>query len=152
MVSLSLCAIGSLVAFGFLATTGVWARTSVRAVYDATTMALALDIVERDVLSASNKPKDWLLDRGIFKICTVSAQGNVSEAWVGWDIVKQGLRRRYGIYDGVRWVHATTSIVGCRIHSLAFEPQMNAEQTVIESVTCACKQPRSVSLFTRSIV
>jgi len=152
VLALALFAISSVVAAGFLATTGVWASKTVRMLRDDCATALALDVVTRDVLSARNDIRYWDAEQNVFMIETVDENGVLHASWVGWDVSKQGLRRKQGVYDRAKhaWTGATSSVVGCALTEFKLMPRVNRDSGMVASVAVVCNRPRTVRLANRN--
>ena len=148
VLALALFAISSVVAAGFLATTGVWACKTISVLRNDCATALALDVVMRDVMSARNDLKYWDVEHNVFMHEIVDDKGVLHTSWVGWDVVKQGLRRKQGAYDRTqhKWKQATSSVIGCGLKEFTLQPKTNRESGTIVVVTMVCAMPRTVRL------
>ena len=84
--------------------------------------ALALDLLRRDLMSASFSISDWDARNAVFKKTTLSVKNIPESACVSWFIGAQGLTRARGEYDFVKheWINRTSCLVCKSISQISF--------------------------------
>lgn len=82
-----------------------------------------LDVLRRDLLSASVHPNNWDVESIIFKKELVTSFGDENIGWVGWRSVNGGVHRMKGLYDPVRkrWIKKRTYFFRCFLHCLTMK-------------------------------
>jgi type II secretory pathway component PulJ len=88
---------------------------------------LAVDLLRRDLMSASILVSDWDVQMGIFKKMTLTKTGHPQCVCVCWYIGKTGLTRVQGQYDFGRseWSGKSSSLVSRSINQLRFLLEKN---------------------------
>lgn len=97
--------------------------------------AVALDLLRRDVMSASMEKSAWDSSAFVFKKESVDTQGALSVVCVGWECtllknVQAGVRRSEGVYDFVqrRWKSRTVSLLGCALSDLQLSLELSRDR------------------------
>lgn len=85
---------------------------------------IAVDILRRDLISASNSAFDWIIEKGVFKKTTLTKNNHQRELSVCWFIGKNGLKRAQGIYNFEKqiWDEKTDCLVCNSIKQINFIP------------------------------
>jgi hypothetical protein len=84
--------------------------------------SLVMDLVRRDLMSASLGSNDWDTRRCIFKKKFIEGVGTPSESWIGWSGREGvGLVRLRGEYskNSRCWIKKETQTFGCSIKDLS---------------------------------
>ncbi len=86
---------------------------------------LAIDLLRRDLMSASMLNSDWDVCNGVFKKMTLTKTGQPQSACVCWFIGKTGLSRVQGQYDFCRheWESKSSSLVCRSIKYIRYMPE-----------------------------
>jgi len=106
--------------FGFLNKTQKNLAESAKGCEQFVRLSTALDLLKRDLASASNIIADWDVQNFVFKKLMLNSKNENINKIVGWQILKQGLCRIEGEYDFVRkkWGKRIISFVGKEIEEL----------------------------------
>lgn len=106
----------SLVAFGFCNGVYLFLSTSCSQSARAVKNSLALDMIRRDLMSASKDPVLWDEVKCVFCFQQIDVAGNAVTSCVGWEACmnkrkKIELRRSEGVYNfsGKKWESRSTS-------------------------------------------
>jgi len=130
LVYIALATLLSLSIFSFVGSTRKQIDHMRRLSSEQITVALALDLIKRDLMTADMQRSSWDLLSGVFKTSIISFSGNknnknfrITQRSVGWHTVKHGLQRYEGEYDFTqrRWNKKSTSLYGCPITNLKFD-------------------------------
>ena len=89
----------SLIAFGFLTKAQKSIISQIGENEKLIKNTIALDLLKRDLLSASNKVDDWDFQNLVFNKNYLDGKGNPCSICVGWKNDKDGLSRITGNYD-----------------------------------------------------
>jgi len=89
---------------------------------------IAIDLLRRDLMSASSIFSDWDVQQNtVFKKMTLTLKNRPQSACVCWFITARGLMRSQGEYDFAKheWINRTSCIVCQSINSIKFILQEN---------------------------
>jgi type II secretory pathway pseudopilin PulG len=84
---------------------------------------LAIDLLRRDLMSASFVSSDWdVQQNAVFKKMTLTSKNRPQSVCVCWFIAARGLMRAQGEYDFTKheWINRTSCIVCQSINSIKF--------------------------------
>ncbi len=103
---------------------------------------IALDLLKRDLMSASQYSTDWDLQQSVFKKLTLIDKNVPQSIGVSWFIGNQGLMRAQGEYDFVKhvWISRTSCIVCKSIKEISFVLECSGVWVVYKS-TCSQASP-----------
>ena len=104
--------------------------------------AVVLDLLRRDLMSASMNKINWDTAAFVFKKELVDAHGVFSSVCVGWEgvslkDVRMGVRRSEGIYDFAlrQWKSRSLSALGAAMHDLQLSLKLsNDRQRVVHAI------------------
>ncbi len=98
--------------------------------------ALAIDMIRRDLMSASTSPEDWDEQAFVCRKCTLMASNKPETVCVGWRMNKNRLQRIEGTYDFAKrvWLKKTGSYFKCSITALTCMVVSNQHQQVTHAV------------------
>jgi type II secretory pathway component PulJ len=99
--------------------------------YDKTIRTLlALDLVKRDLMSASTRAEDWS-PSGIFAKETLNQKNNEQTLSVYWSIKKNRLQRIEGAYNHVqkKWSKKKTSFLGGFVSNFSLTPVTDTQDS-----------------------
>lgn len=139
----------SLMVFGFAARTYrfILERTSLHQF--KIRMAMAGDLVRRDLMLASFLPADWDVVHATFKQVTMTSDGALAERWVGYQVDEKGLKRIDGIYNSgtQTWTEHSAALINAQVTTIALQPIIEQRATVARStvigVTVVMKAKRA---------
>jgi hypothetical protein len=101
--------------------------------------AIVLDVMARDLMSASPSPALWDAKNFVMTCERLDAAYAPVRAQVGWEITvlangKSGVRRSEGVYNfhTRRWTKRGISIMGCALTALRFELFLSRDQRTIK--------------------
>ncbi len=104
-------------------------------------VAIALDVMCRDLRSASMNVARWDVDHAVFCKEYLNAQGAPCSVCVSWEVCalkgdKQGLRRSEGTYNFAthQWSAKTVSVIACPLTSLHMQLIMDKHRMYVEHV------------------
>jgi len=136
----SLVLIGGI--FTFFASTQNMLAQQIRFRENTVRMCVVLDMLKRDVMSASYTPHDWSqIDKNtqgaiLFKKERVDQAGQQAFVCVSWQAVPDGVKRVWCDYDLVtkKWVKKQTDYFPCSMTKLVFRKKHNARNTRVIGV------------------
>ncbi len=107
----------AVVAFGFLIQTQQKISSKVFQSEQIIRNSIALDLLKRDLISASLDKSDWDLPNCVFRKIFLSKKGLPRAVCVGWQVADDGLLRLEGTYDFIlhKWVRKVVSRVNQNI-------------------------------------
>jgi hypothetical protein len=101
--------------------------------------AMVLDVMARDLMSASPNPASWDTKNFVMTCDRLDATYAPVRVQVGWEITarvngKSGVRRSEGIYNfhTHRWTKRGISIIGCTLTALRLELFLSRELRMIK--------------------
>jgi len=103
--------------------------------------ALAIDVVRRDVLSASMDPAHWDKEDFVFRQQTINQKGRRRVVDIGFAVKKGKLYRSSGVYDFKKkhWVKRFISLVGGSFNTIKVVTNIDKKSRYIGSVSLGCK-------------
>lgn len=148
--------------FGFAAYVFISSNTVLQSWYAwATTRAhsqlaqeLAMDVLMRDLASASHKKDDWDMKKGVFKRQILDQRGVPIAYDVCYTCSGEGLLRVQGVYDRQRggWrTHTTASVPCVPVRNISLQPVLDASGMFVThvQVRLACKTGQEMSEVVR---
>ncbi|MBX9831359.1 prepilin-type N-terminal cleavage/methylation domain-containing protein [Candidatus Babeliales bacterium] len=113
---------------------------------DLVRTAIFVDLLKRDLASASMRPADWVAKDAMFKQEFIDPRGNLESQWVSWSVSKDGLIRSYGLYESIKkeWVRKQTDFFGCGVTAVSFEPVINRDTNCVEAVAVTYEQQNKI--------
>ena len=113
----------AVVAFGFLIQTQQQISSKVFQTEQLIRNSIALDLIKRDLMSASLDKSDWDKQNYVFRKIFLSKKGLPRAVCVGWQVNDDGLSRLEGIYDFIlhKWVRKVVSRVNQNIKNLSIK-------------------------------
>ena len=99
--------------------------------------SLVMDVLHRDLVSASMDRSDWNEREFVFKKEMINKKRQPVVVWVGWKVVDKGVWRTEGVYDNVikRWGKRYTRLFGCKINQLQMRLQLCNKRNNVEQIT-----------------
>jgi len=136
VVYMALLSVFSLMVFGFLSWAHQLLSKRVSLLTSGVSVAAALDVVRRDLMSGSANPTLWHGKACVMTKEFLDQRGSPTSVCVGWDLEKGRLRRIEGLYDFThnRWGQRTFSTVAKGFKSFAMRPILSKDRSRIVSV------------------
>jgi len=108
------------------------------------TTALALDLMRRDLVSADMQRSIWDPAAGVSTKSVLDEKGRVTQLSVGWQCVKNGIKRYEGNYDFTqrKWLKRATSFYGCSLSDMKFELRLSHDRQYVEQVVIIYSTPK----------
>lgn len=122
VVYLGLLAFFTLLVFSFYARVYVGAVRQVQAGQTALRELTAVDVMKRDLMSASMQVEDWDLKNNVFVTLSLDDQASPVRRCVGFECGRQGLVRVEGTYDFGRqvWIDRTAGLLATPVETVTF--------------------------------
>ncbi len=103
--------------------------------------AIAIDLMRREILSASSKPAEWDDKKNVFKKTYLDVKGNWTSISVGYTILKNRLYRIEGNYNFVQslWVQKRSCCIGAGFEKIDWQLLRNELTNSIRGITVSYK-------------
>jgi hypothetical protein len=154
VVYLGLLAFFTLLVFSFYARLYVGAVRQVQVGQTAVRELTAVDVMKRDLMSASMHSEDWDLKNNVFVVLTVDDRGYPGKQSVGYTGAQQGLMRNEGTYDFGRqvWVDRTACLLATSVGAVTFSLLGGQDGAPVAGVTVSYQvdrggKPRQENFF-----
>ncbi|MBY0353467.1 prepilin-type N-terminal cleavage/methylation domain-containing protein [Candidatus Babeliales bacterium] len=145
-VYLALSSILACLAFSLFNQTSLSIARRSAAHQDLVRTTIFVDLLKRDLASASMQSADWVAKRATFKQEFIDPRGNLESQWVSWSVSKDGLMRSYGLYEPAKkqWARKQTDFFGCGVTEVRLEPVINRDTNCVEAVAVTYEQQSKI--------
>ena len=136
LVYIALCAILGLILFRFMTNVHKSCVKSYRASSRVIALALPLDVLRRDMLSASRHANEWDEEGMVFDRYLVGVSGQLTRRAIGWLVSHEILWRVEGEYDFKTrvWIKKSKALLCKHVKSATWKLMLDKTGEAIEGV------------------